>query len=117
MDKYREKVVYTGFLSLSEVSDLYLAADLAVFPGSQSALWQQAIASGVPAAFKKWSNISYLDVGGNCIFLEKADCQEIIDLIDSLANDCKKIIKMKEVARIQGYNRFSYREIARKSLE
>lgn len=115
--KYGKKVVYTGFLSLPEVYDLYLAADLAVFPGSQSALWQQAIASGIPTVFKKWPNIWYLDVGGNCLFLEKADWREIKDIIQVLTSDDEKTQRMKEVARIKGYDMFSYREIAKKSLE
>lgn len=115
-DKYSDRVIYIGFLSLTEIYDLYLAADLAVFPGSQSALWQQAIACGVPTVFKKWPNISYLDVGGNCIFLEKADPQEIKNVIESLVNNVDKINRMKEVARIKGYQRFSYREIAEHSL-
>ena len=116
-EKYSDRVKYTGFLTLTEIYNLYLAADLAVFPGSQSALWQQAIACGVPTAFKRWPNIDYLDVGGNAVFLEKADCQEIKALIEELVSDKKKISKMKEVARIKGYKMFSYSEIARKSLQ
>ena len=117
MNKYSDKVIYTGFLSLTEVYELYLAADLAVFPGSQSALWQQAIACGVPTAFKKWPKISYLDVGGNCVFLKKGDWEEIKELIESLMSDDDKIQRMKKVARIKGHDRFSYREIAKKSLQ
>jgi 1,2-diacylglycerol 3-alpha-glucosyltransferase len=116
-DKYNERVIYTGFLSLNEIYNLYLAADLAVFPGSQSALWQQAIASGLPTVFKKWPNISYLDVGGNCIFLEKADSQEIKNVIESLINNEDVINKMKEAAKTKGYKRFSYREITKQSLQ
>jgi 1,2-diacylglycerol 3-alpha-glucosyltransferase len=116
IEKYSDKVKYMGFLNLDEIYDIYLAADLAVFPGSQSALWQQAIACGLPTVFQKWPNIDYLDVGGNCIFINGADWQEIKTVLQDLVSDENKINKMKEVARTKGYKRFSYREVAEQSL-
>lgn len=116
LDIYGDRVEYTGFLDLTQIYELYLAADLAVFPGSQSALWQQAIACGLPTVFKKWPNITYLDVGGNCIFLERADWQEIKDVIEDLAIDKNRIMRMREVASSTGFEMFSYRGTAKKSL-
>lgn len=115
--KYSDKVKYVGFLSLEEIYDLYLATDLAVFPGSQSVLWQQAIACGLPTVFKKWPNTEYLNVGGNCIFLEKDDWQEIKKVLENLVIDENRIKEMKESARIKGHEMFSYRETAKKSLQ
>lgn len=117
MDKYSQCVVYTGFLTIPEIYDLYLAVDLAIFPGGHSVLWEQAIACGVPTAIKWWPDMEYLDVGGNCIFLGNADWKEIKKLIESLSSDEKKIQQMKEIATIKGYSKFSYREIAKKSLQ
>lgn len=114
--KYNESVIYIGFMTISEIYNLFIAADLAVFPGGHSVLWEQAIACGVPAVFKWWPSMEYLDVGGNCVFLESANRQEIKNIIVSLSNDSERLLKMKEVARNHGYNMFSYREIANTSL-
>ena len=45
---YAERVHFTGALSQEEITDLYLASDAAVFPGTASCLRQQAVAAGLP---------------------------------------------------------------------
>lgn len=114
--QYNEKVHYIGFLTTLEIYNLFIAADLAVFPGGHSVLWEQAIACGLPAVFKWWPGMEYLDVGGNCIFLKSANSQEIRNLLEDLLIDFNKILIMREVARSKGYSMFSYREIAKTSL-
>lgn len=117
LEKYSERVIYIGFLTTSEIYNLFLAADIAVFPGGHSVLWEQAIACGLPTVFRWWPDMEYLDLGGNVIFLKKADYQEIKDLIEELVTNSTRICTMKEVARTKGYEMFSYRKIAQKSLE
>jgi len=114
--RYRDRVKYVGFLSLDEIYGLFLAADLAAFPGSQSALWQQAIACGLPAIFKWWPGIEYLDLGGNCVFLADPDSDSVREMIERLVSDPDGLKQMASVARREGIRRFSYRSLAAQVL-
>lgn len=116
LKQYAKNSIYVGFLTLSEIYNLFIAVDLAVFPGGHSVLWEQAIACGLPAIFRWWPGMEYLNVGGNCVFLKSANSQEIRNLIEELLNDPERLSKMKEVALNRGYCMFSYREIANMSL-
>jgi 1,2-diacylglycerol 3-alpha-glucosyltransferase len=117
LNQYKKQVNYVGFLTTSEIYKLFIATDLAVFPGGHSVLWEQAIACGVPTIFKWWPKMEYLDLGGNTIFLEKADYQEIKSLIETLEVNRSRLEEMRVVAQTNGYEVFSYRKIAQKSLE
>jgi glycosyltransferase involved in cell wall biosynthesis len=44
----QRNIHFTGWLSPLQIYEHLLMADLAVFPASQSILWQQAIAAGLP---------------------------------------------------------------------
>jgi len=116
MEKYSDKVRYVGFLGLDEIYNLFLAADLAVFPGTQSALWQQAISCGLPAIFKWWPGIEYLDLGGNCVFLADPDSDSVREVIERLVADPDGLKHMASVARREGIRRFSYRSLAAQVL-
>lgn len=115
--KYSEVVIKIGFLDNKEICNLFTAADLAIFPGGHSVLWEQAIACGLPTVFKKWPDMEYLDLGGNTIFLDSADSQGIKATLEELVSDKTRFAKMKEVAKKKGYTAFSYLEIAKKSLQ
>lgn len=45
-DRYR--IVFSGALNQEEIYNLYLATDLAVFPGAPSCLRQEAVGAGLP---------------------------------------------------------------------
>jgi glycosyltransferase involved in cell wall biosynthesis len=110
------RIKLIGFLQVKQIYDLYFAADLAVFPGSQSVLWQQAICLGLPLVVKRWPLIEYLDLGGNIVFLDKTDEFEIKNCIETLLRDEETLEKMKEVAMKDGIDFFSYEKIARSVL-
>jgi len=117
IQRYEDKTRYIGFLSLDEIYSLYLAADLAVFPGTQSALWQQAIACGLPAIFRRWPGIEYLDLGGNCVFVDDSQSGNIRELIECLILDRPRLEEMATVARREGSRQFSYQSLAAQALE
>lgn len=110
------RVRFVGFLSREDIGRLYLASDVAVFAGTQSALWQQAIASGLPAVFRWWPGIDYLDLGGNCVFLHDSSVDGIRRILEQLLVAPHRLIKMSEVARTLGYSTFSYRSLAEEVL-
>ena len=110
------RIRYIGWLDSSKITDYYWASDIAVFPGSQSVVWQQAIASGLPCIFKRWYGIEYLDLGGNCLFLENDDVNELSEKIQILLNNNTRK-KMANISNTKGVEVFSYQNIAKKSIE
>ena len=80
---YKEKLIrksqenpnifFTGWLLNTEVYKYLNASDLAVFPASQSILWQQAISMHLPLIVGNigHQDISYLNKYGNIIIMDK----------------------------------------------
>lgn len=68
-------VHFVGWLRSDKVYEYLDMADLAVFPASQSILWQQAIASGLPLVCGDIGNqdISYLNHHQNLVVLPAAE--------------------------------------------
>lgn len=110
-----DRVKYIGWLRGDEVYDYYLASDAAVFPGTKSALWEQAICSGLPIICRRWPGMEYVDVGGNVLFVEN-DIIELAQKIELLANDRELYNEMKQVACTKGFETFSYEVIARQAI-
>lgn len=116
--KFKENIQYVGWLDSKQVYPYFLAADLVVFPGTHSVLWEQAISCGVPGIFKDWEGgFNHIDCGGNVILLSEVS-------VDSLSNEIKNLVdnidnrysKMKDVAENKARDVFSYIDIAKKSI-
>lgn len=107
---------YVGWSSPERIYDYLLASDVAVFPGTHSVLWEQAVGIGLPCVFKQWPGMKHVDVGGNCIFLETADEKEIEAVILRLVDRGNVYASMKAVAMTRGVREFSYEEIARRAI-
>ncbi len=114
--KENNNIIYIGWLASDKVYDYFFSADLIVFPGQHSVLWEQACASKVPCLFKRWDGMSHVDNGGNSILLD--DCS-----VSSIKNEIKgllyteKYYSMKEKANSEITDVYLYGNIAKKSLE
>jgi glycosyltransferase involved in cell wall biosynthesis len=106
-----------GWIPSDEVYNMFLAADLAVFPGTHSVLWEQAVACGLPAIFKYWEGMTHVDVGGNAILLEDPTSEKVKNTIELLITDKKQYNKMLEIAQNYARPLFFYKEIAKQSIE
>lgn len=115
--KTDERIKYIGWLQGEAVYDYFLASNVAIFPGTKSALWEQAICSGLPLICKRWPGMEYVDVGGNCIFLNKDNLKEIEESMNFVRKNIDKYETMKEIAETIGYETFSYEKIARQALD
>lgn len=66
---------FTGWLTPLQIYEHLVMADLAVFPASQSILWQQAIAAGLPLVIGDIAggdqDVSYLSPYGNVLVLDQ----------------------------------------------
>jgi 1,2-diacylglycerol 3-alpha-glucosyltransferase len=109
-------VNWVGWVKPLEAYDLFLASDLAVFPGTHSVLWEQAVFCGLPAIFGEWPGFSHVDLGGNCVFVEPGNLSALVQAIQSLTAKPEKLRQMSCIAETLGPTVFSYTAIARKSL-
>lgn len=112
-----KNIRYIGWIDAEQVYDYFLAANLAVFPGTHSVLWEQACACGIPAVFKKWEGMDHVDVGGNCLFLYQNSSDEIKQVIDKIYRHKKLYQDMQAVSISKGRKTFSYRDIAKRAIE
>ena len=115
--KKDSRIRYIGWLQGEDVYKYYLSSDVAIFPGTKSALWEQAICSGLPLICKRWKGMEYVDVGGNCIFIDVDDKEKIIESIKLLMNDKVTLENMRKIAKTKGYKRFSYERISRQAID
>jgi glycosyltransferase involved in cell wall biosynthesis len=107
---------YVGWIPADKVYDYYLASDLAVFPGTHSVLWEQAVCSGLPALFKKWPGNDYLDKG-NAIFLYSDEISELEQWLKFLCSSENQLIAEMRAKALKCFEDFSYRKIAASLLE
>jgi len=112
-----DNVQYIGWIKAEESYKYFAAADLAVFPGRHSVFWEQVCGQGIPIVAKKWEGTTHVDLGKNCIFLEKDSEEEIRNVILSLCDKGEKYFEMKTCALEKGMNEFSYKKIAQRSIE
>lgn len=107
---------YVGWIPSDAAYDHFLAADLAVFPGTHSVLWEQACACGLPGVFRHWDGMHHVDVGGNAVFLHEDSIEEIKRVLLQLHTQPEKLAQMKHIAQTKGISMFSYRQIAKKAI-
>lgn len=114
--KSSPNVIFLGWIGSDQVRDVIVSCDIGVFPGTHSVLWEQTVGLGVPAIFRKWEGMTHIDVGGNCIFLEKGSIDEIKNALVGITLDPSKLDAMKKVAEDVGRSVFSYSSIAKKAI-
>lgn len=114
---FKDNINYIGWIDSKDVYPYFLAADLAVFPGTHSVLWEQAMASGIPGIFKDWDGgFNHIDCGGNAILLKDITVTSLEEKIFALMNDKVQYNRMKLIAENEARKNFSYIEIAKKSI-
>lgn len=111
-----DNIKMIGWLLPTDCYDLFYAADLAVFPGTHSVLWENVCACGLPAIFNGIEGVNHLDMGGNCQFLYKDGESEIEEKLLDIIENQELYNNMKKIAIERGYSTFSYMEIAKKAI-
>lgn len=109
-------IISIGWIDSDKVYDYYFAADLVMFPGQHSVLWEQACATKVPCVFKHWRGMEHVDNGGNSMLLEEVSAETLRDAVKSLLFT-EKYQKMLQIARTDKTDVYLYSNIAKKSLE
>lgn len=112
IQKNSDRVLYLGSLTPEQYHVAYCASDLALFPGGQSVLWQQAIGCGLPIIVGNDKNLDYLNRGGNAAYINDTSVDGIhAVLLNVLQGDNLK--SMKAVAETEARDFFSYERIAK----
>lgn len=108
-------IVYLGAIDTTTFYKVFLASDLSVFPGSDSALWQQAICCGNAFALTKAYYADFLDLGGNIEVIESFSPDDIVNgIMNMITND--KYLIMRKIAKEKSREVLSYENIANKVL-
>lgn len=110
-------IKHVGWIKAEESNDYIMASDLGVFPGTHSVLWEQSVGLGLPCVFRKWEGIQHVDLGGNCIFVNSGNIDEIKKTIMSIYNSSELYSNMLKVSVEKGISKFSYYKIAKKAIE
>lgn len=110
------QIMYIGWLDSAETYDYLSIADLVIFPGLHSVMWEQAVALGRPCVFKKIEGFMHVDLGGNALFLENSDEEEIAKTIAQIHDNPLLRKQMQSIAESEGKKFFLYSEIAKNSI-
>lgn len=109
-------IITIGWVNSDKVYELFYAADLIVFPGLHSVLWEQAVASKTPCAFSKMEGFEHVNVNGNCILMTGKDAEYYQNMLVELLEDKKKYITLKANSTGEATEQFYYTKIARQVL-
>lgn len=110
-----DHIKFIGWKNNQDLMDLFLSCDLGVFPGGQSALWQQALCCGLPCVYGYWEGIEYLNAG-NAVILKKRTVVELTHILNELLLNKNKLDEMNAIAIEYGNKHFNYLEIAKESI-
>lgn len=89
---------FVGWLEAKDIYKYLDLADIAVFPASQSILWQQAIAMGLPLIVGNTGDqdMSYLNSHDNIVILDKNEIRtdRLIQEVERIASDPELLKRM-----------------------
>lgn len=111
-------VISIGWISADEVYNYFLAADLVVFPGTHSVLWEQAVACGVPCLVRHWEGMEHVNVNGNCSFINYGNAptsEDIRNALKPILDNEGALNQMKKAAESCRED-FLYSNIAKRSI-
>jgi glycosyltransferase involved in cell wall biosynthesis len=112
-----QKIQYIGWINSKDTYDYFEAADLVVFPGRHSVMWEQVTGQGKPMIVKDWPGTHHVDLGGNVLFLSKDSVDEIQEKIECLITNPDKVTEMTKIAERKGMQFFSYADISKRAIE
>ena len=116
MELAKDNVHYVGWLDEGEAYKLFAIANLVVFPATHSVYWEQVCGQGIPMIVRRWRGFEHLDLEGNLLYLEDDTIEELVNKMNMVFEPGKYQF-MTEVARNKGMETFSYKKLAKKSIE
>ena len=114
--KENDNIHYVGWIDSDKAYSYFFAADLVIFPGQHSVLWEQACASKVPCLFEKWDGMDHVNNGGNACLISDISVDSLKTSIQEL-EFTDRYYQMKLAAESKNTDIYLYSEIAKKSLK
>ena len=115
-----KNVSFTGWLNLEETIELLLCSDIAVYPASQSVLWQQSIGCGLPvvAGDSGGQDMEYLNRHNNLVKVnvENINPEYFAKTVWGILNDQERFVLMKEGAKKTVEEFLDYKILALKTI-
>ena len=115
------RIHFTGWLGSRDIYACLAAADLAVFPASQSILWQQAIGMGLPLIVGNsgHQDVSYLNEHDNIVMLPRSQitAAAIRDALGTVLGDERLRARMSAGARRVTEELLTWDRLILKTLE
>ena len=112
-----ERIIFAGEIPSNQVYGFFYAADLVVFTGLHSVLWEQAIASCAPCLFNNIEGFQHVDIGGNCILLNEHSAAYYQKIIEGICSNNELHKTMIEHANSSNAHRFLYSAIAKSVID
>lgn len=111
-----DRIISVGWVNSTEVYNYFYAADLVVFTGLHSVLWEQAVASKVPCIFSKIEGFEHVNFNDNCLFFDDNTIECYKTTIEQVLKDSERIEYLKKQAQSEKSIEFNYSYIANKIL-
>ncbi len=111
-----DNIIFIGWVNSADTYPLIAAANLCVYPGRHSVLWEQTAGQGIPMLQRRHLGTEHTNIGGNVRFIDDCSADSLCDMIKEIATDKEQYGKMKEAAE-SAAKTFLYSDIARRSIE
>lgn len=112
-----DRIQFVGWQDVKSTYCIMNAADLIVFPGLHSVMWEQAVALGIPCVFRDIDGFHHVDLGGNAVFLKDVTEDSLKNIIENLYLSQDEYMRMRDIANKKGMQYFSYENISKRSIE
>lgn len=108
-------ISYVGWLSSKETHDLIAVADLAVYPGGHSTLWEQTVGQGIPLLINFWGGVCEGEMRENAEYLYQSTEEEIYNKVGTIISNKDKYYQMANAAK-KYQKDFLYGNIAQRCI-
>ena len=112
-----DRIIKIGWIPSNRVYDFMYAADLMVFTGLHSVMWEQAVASRVPCLFSRLNGFEHVNIGGNALFFEHRSVDCYRDTISKVIREKELYARLKRCANKNDADCFLYSRIARQVID
>ncbi|MBO4402217.1 MAG: glycosyltransferase family 4 protein [Bacteroidales bacterium] len=110
-----DRVFFVGWVPSEQVYRYFYAADLVMFPGLHSVLWEQALACRVPCGFNRLDGFGHVEVAGTFRLVGNS-VESYRKKLEELLSDPEGLHSLKTAADSSERDNFLYSRIAGKVL-
>jgi len=113
---FREKVIWTGFITNKMLTKYYSAADTAIWPGNPSVAVLEAMAAGLPVIISRWFGTRYLNKNKTVLSFPRGNHIKLANLIKILLINSQFRQKLGIKAQLFIKNELSWDKIAKQAI-